>query len=436
MPIDDTDNNHLNTWVLVLACILVAWHTFMVLLSLLGQYVGQTRYKQKLTPQTPQMALEHVPGVSILRPLKGIDLELEENLRSSFEQRYPKFEIIFSIASPNDPAIPIVERLMKEYKEVDSRLIIGDKCVGINPKINNMIESYHSAKHDIIWILDSNVRVDRDTMGRSVDLLLEPGIGLVHHLPIAVDPASYAAEVEQVFLDTNHAKMYLAINWVGVASCVMGKSNLYRRSDLDKVGGLEAFGKYMAEDNLVGEALWHQGLRHRMSSDTACQVLGPISPKGYCARRARWVRLRKYIVTAATLTEPFTESIVCGLLGALGYRLLFGISAVQFFLVHWSLWFVNDLWLFRTLNGAAPDHRLRQPIPAPFAYGKFLRAWLSREVLALPLYMYAMFGTQIAWRDQQYRCLSDGTAVAISSDDTFHTTALLTNSINDDDKTF
>jgi ceramide glucosyltransferase len=64
-------------------------------------------------------------GVSILRPLKGVDLELDANLRSSFIQNYPKFEIIFSVASPEDPAIPIVKRLMKEFHKIDSRLIIG-----------------------------------------------------------------------------------------------------------------------------------------------------------------------------------------------------------------------------------------------------------------------------------------------------------------------
>lgn len=53
-----------------------------------------------------------------------------------------------------------------------------------------------------------------------------------------------------------HAKMYLGINWLALDSCVMGKSTLFRRSDLDKVGGLEAFGKYLAEDNYIGLAVF------------------------------------------------------------------------------------------------------------------------------------------------------------------------------------
>lgn len=32
---------------------------------------------------------------------------------------------MFSVASADDPAVPIVEQLMKEYETVDSRLIIG-----------------------------------------------------------------------------------------------------------------------------------------------------------------------------------------------------------------------------------------------------------------------------------------------------------------------
>ncbi|KAG1051261.1 hypothetical protein G6F43_006524 [Rhizopus delemar] len=379
----------------------------MVILSLFGQYIGQSRYRRKPRPISSKLSSSDAQGVSIIRPLKGVDLELERNLRSSFVQNYPKFEIIFSVASPKDPVIPIVNKLIKEFaSSVDSRLIIGDHQVGINPKINNMIEAYQTAKYDILWILDSNVYVDRDTLGRSVDQLSAPGIGLVHHLPIAVEPTNYAAEIEHLFLNTNHAKMYLGINGVGVASCVMGKSNLYRRSDLEKCGGLAKFGKYMAEDNIIGEALWDLGLRHRMSADMASQTLGALSFRGYCGRRARWVRLRKYIVTAATLVEPITESIVCGLMGALGFHWVFGTRIMPFFVLHWTFWFLNDYVLYCVL---VQSHRV-PPL-------KFFRAWLSREVLALPLYLYAMAGTKIAWREQEYRCVSDGTAIAIHKDE-------------------
>ena len=71
------------------------------------------------------MPKDKVPGVTIIRPLRGIDCNMYENLASSFRQDYPLFEIVFSVAQPNDPAIAVVRDLMKQYPKVDARLIIG-----------------------------------------------------------------------------------------------------------------------------------------------------------------------------------------------------------------------------------------------------------------------------------------------------------------------
>lgn len=136
----------MKTILLVLNYVLVVWYCFMVALSLFGQYIGyvkskttkpksvnffviyalrQSRYRHKPEAKSSKLPFAEAEGVSIIRPLKGVDLELEANLRSSFIQNYPKFEIIFSVASPEDPAIAIVNSLMQEFHNVDSRLIIG-----------------------------------------------------------------------------------------------------------------------------------------------------------------------------------------------------------------------------------------------------------------------------------------------------------------------
>ncbi|KAI8578303.1 hypothetical protein K450DRAFT_248196 [Umbelopsis ramanniana AG] len=399
----------LDTIIYYFSWLCVLWYTFMALLSLLGLTVSRCRYTKKDTPKSPSMLTP--PSVSILRPLKGLDINLRENLLSSFCQNYPAYEIIFSVAKEDDPAIPVVKELMEEHPEIETRLIIGDVAAGINPKINNLIKSYDSAQHDILWILDSNVQVHADALARSVDAILKPKVGLVHHLPLATNPSSYGAEVEQVFLDTNHAKMYIAINFVAVASCIMGKSNLWRKSDLEKAGGLRQFAQYMAEDNIIAEALWAQGLKHVMTCDTANQSLGSLSPKDYCLRRSRWVRVRKYIVTAATLVEPITESIICGLMGAFGYSSRFGVSFGLFFLIHWLCWFLCDYTLYHTFLGSA------QLKPQPLLH--FVRAWFSREILALPLYVYAMVGDKIVWRGELYELQRDGTGVKVSKKDSF-----------------
>lgn len=193
--------------------------------------------------------------------------------------------------------------------------------MGVNPKINNLIRSYRLAKHDMLWVVDSNVLTSTGTCARSVALLSAtpaPGerqIGLVHHLPFAIYPADdLGARVEQVFLCSTHPKMYLAINELAIASCVAGKSCLFRKVDLEAAaekkraggkglllaggeGGLAAFGKYLGEDNMIAEALWLElDMRHAMGTDIAGNTVGSMDYATFFRRRVRWIRVRKYMV--------------------------------------------------------------------------------------------------------------------------------------------
>ncbi|KAF9899423.1 hypothetical protein BX616_003047 [Lobosporangium transversale] len=266
-----------------------------------------------------------------------------------------------------------------------------------------MIRAYESAKYDIVWVQDSNVYVDPGCMGRSVDKMMKPGVGLVHHLPFGVGPKTLGSELELMFLGTVHAKMYLFINWTGLASCVVGKSSLYRRSDLDRVGGLAKFGKYMAEDNLIATEIFNMGYKHEMTSDLAYQSLGSMTPSDYFLRRARWTRIRKYTVTAATIVEPFIEMIGCGLVASYGFNLLWQTHFLNFLAFHIVIWFLVDLSMFQALSGVKVDN-LRG----------FLMAWSLRELAALPLYIYAVAGSTVDWRDQPFLLKRDGTVIPLA----------------------
>ncbi|KAF9926815.1 hypothetical protein FBU30_003669 [Linnemannia zychae] len=379
--------------------------------------ISRSRYSGKHERSvSSSLPKDEAPGVSLIRPLRGVDCNMYENLASSFRQDYPRFEIIFSVAHSSDPAIDVVLDLMKKYPHVDARLIIGERIVGINPKINNMIRSYESAKYDILWIQDSNVYVDPGCMGRSVDKMMQPGVGLVHHLPVGVQPKSLGSELELMFLDTVHAKMYLFINWTGLASCVVGKSSLYRRSDLEKCGGLARFGKYMAEDNLVATEIFNMGYKHKMTSDLAYQTLGSMTTSDYFLRRARWTRIRKYTVTAATVVEPFIEMIGCGLVASYGFNLLWQTHPLNFLAFHVICWFLVDMSMYQALSGENVDD-LRG----------FLIAWSLRELAALPLYAYAVAGSTVDWRDQTFLLLRDATVQPLTP---LHSTASNSSSVS------
>ncbi|KAJ7293417.1 glycosyl transferase family 21-domain-containing protein [Mycena rebaudengoi] len=411
----------------VLASVGIVWCTGLWAVGILGCWTARKRYT--LRPRSPLAVApaSSVPGVSILRPLKGLDTNLYENLESTFTQEYPNFEILLSVADENDQALPVARELMAKYPDVNSRIIIGEEVVGVNPKVNNLIRSYRKAANDILWVIDSNVIVHSGTLARSVDALVgspsRPSpkrIALVHHVPFAVvSEPRIGSRVEEAFLNTNHAKMYLAINTVAVDSCVMGKSNLYRRSDLERVNGslkpirssdpratqpgpcgLPAFGRFLAEDNMIASAFWHElGDRHDLSCDVARNVVGNMSLSDYIWRRVRWIRVRKAIVLSATLAEPFTESIVLSIICATSVRYLFGIPPWISICAHFALWIFVDLDVYASLAG--------HPIPAS-TWWQFGAAWAVRELLALPIFLFAIFGSEVVWRGQAYKMLRNG----------------------------
>ncbi|KAG1828331.1 glycosyltransferase family 21 protein [Suillus variegatus] len=412
----------------IFAIIGLVWYVVLWSIGLLGCRTGRRRYR--IRPRSPLATAppDSVPGVSILRPLKGLDANLYENLESTFTQEYPNFEIMLSVADDQDQALPVARDLISKYPRVTARIIIGEEVVGVNPKVNNLVRSYREATHDILWVIDSGISVAPGTLARSVDLLEsstharppKKRVALVHHVPFVSAPEGFlGSRIEEAFLNTNHAKMYLAINTVSIESCVVGKSNLYRRSDLERVNGslkprahtesdddqdcprgLAAFGKFLAEDNMIASALWHElDLRHDLSCDVAHNAIGIM--------RVRWIRVRKHMILAATIMEPFTENLLASSIAAASLRYLFGVPIWLFLVVHHAAWLWVDLDVYESLAG--------HPLPADRRWS-FITAWCLRELLALPIWFLAMLSNEVIWRGKKYEVLRAGEVKGTSGD--------------------
>lgn len=326
------------------------------------------------------------------------------------------------------------------------------------------MSSFDKARYDLLWVVDATIAVQPGALGRMVDAFINsPGtlstydndlestplmsdgmrkppsagqVGLVHHVPFAVVyQKTWGSMIEQAFLNTTHAKMYLAIvsllqrpglnrqNATAIESCVMGKSNMYSRDNIgsltspsptlqkspDPPKGLAGFGPFMAEDNMIALSLWHElGLKHAMTSDVALEFTGSLTLQAYIARRARWLRVRKKMTLPATIMEPFTESIVCGLYGSWAIAQLIGASRLAIFLIHMVLWLIVDLRVKRALETNV------RGIGPPTSSLHFVLAWCARELLALPIWLYAMLGDEVIWRGNRYRILASGEAVQLA----------------------
>lgn len=411
-------------------------------------------------------------GVTIIRPIKGIDPEMYTCLKSSFEQQYPsdRIQILLCVDDAQDPLIPLLHQICSEYPDIDLEVLVGHDYYGPNPKVNNLYKGVERAKFDLLWIMDSNVWANRTVLRNSVltyQYQLNNGkrvndsrkVKLVHHVPTALSISSISepsnstkhlgAELDEMFLLTSHSKFYILLNNLSIAPCVNGKLNLYSKADIttavlgihhqlmptkffshqeviDDAGHskhIDFFARYIGEDNMIGIGLWEQlhGRTSGLTGDIVVQPLGGSDNlvKDYIKRRVRWLRVRKYMVLMATLVEPLTESLVCGIYGTVGVSVLFWSQWFkwQWFVAHVTIWVITDYIQYQTLIGIICQYRnvptwLRKEqllcLKRPFLQWLFI--WMTREVLALPIWVIAMIGHEIDWRGRPFRIKKDLTA--------------------------
>src|SRR5437764_15354478 len=119
---------------------------------------------------------DHTPPVTIFKPLKGLDEELEENLRSFFHLDYPTYQLLFGVADEDDPAIGVVQKLLAEFPGHDAQLVVGCPAFGLNPKVESLASMERYRKHDVILISDSTVRAKPSYLRETACYLAEPGV--------------------------------------------------------------------------------------------------------------------------------------------------------------------------------------------------------------------------------------------------------------------
>ncbi|CAH1772739.1 unnamed protein product [Owenia fusiformis] len=371
-----------------LAIVLFGAWCFVMSFHLLAICYGKWKLHKHPT-MPPEKGL---PGVSILKPLTGVDPHLYSNLETFFKMEYPKYELLFCVGEEGDPAIMVAQSLIEKYPNVDSQLLIGGKIVGINPKINNMMLAYEAAKYDLILISDSGLRMSQDGLLDMVLHIERDNVGLVHQMPYVCDRKGFAGVLEKVYFGTQHAKMYLYANALGI-NCTTGMSCIMRKEILEDSGGLKVFGQYLAEDFFLAQATLQKGWQILLASQVAQQNPGTYSVTQFQNRIIRWTKLRAAMLPQFIFLEPLSECLTIGLLGSWSVVELFDWSPLGFFLVHTLLWFLQDYILLLVVNNG----------PITFTKFDFLIGWIFRELTSITLMIRAHASPTIEWRSRRFK---------------------------------
>ena len=366
---------------LPVAC-LILWGLVMTLV-LGGTFLGFRLLRKKEVATS----FDDLSPVTILKPLKGLDEEIFQNLESFFCLNYPAFEILFSVVDKYDPVVPLVEALLEKYPQIDARLLIGEKRIGSNPKVNNLARSYEEAKHPLIYISDSNTRVQPDYLAAMVAELGSEG-AMIFSLVAGEAPESIGGCLDAVSLNTFCARGTL-LSTAGNFPCVTGKAIVFWKEHLDHLGGLQCVAHVIAEDFLLGQLFGRSGLKVILSRHTITQHVGTKSFAEFWSRFVRWGRIRKTNApTWISIGEPIFTSVGAGLLGAFAFGKIWGVSPLIFLPLHFSAFFVADYILMRAMNEQT------SLVWLPF--------WLMREFLHIPLWIHSLLGNSVQWRGQRY----------------------------------
>lgn len=337
-------------------------------------------------------------AVSILKPLMGVDPNLFSNLETFFTMNYPKYEILFCIEDETDPAIMLVKSLMEKYPHINTELFIGGSNVGVNPKINNMHKAFEAAKHEFILISDSGIRMKEDTLQDMMQYMTEK-MALVHQMPFTCDREGFSATLEKIYFGTVQSRIYLAADFVNI-NCHTGMSALMRKALLDEVGGLKAFGCYLAEDFFIAKSFTDRGWRIGISSQPAMQNSGICDVTSFQARLTRWAKLRVAMLPPTIILEPLSECMVIGAAAAWSVSILFGWDSLVFYMVHILIWFLLD-WVLLSIvqNGTLSFNKF-----------DFVVGWLFRECSSPYLFLHALWDPAIKWRSRIYKLAWGGLA--------------------------
>ena len=304
---------------------------FFYFLSTLGLagFLSDTRKKLK----QPPLPASQLPPISILKPLKGVDPEIWESFCSHCEQDYPQFQLIFGVSDAADPAIEVVRKLQAKYPNIPIELIVCDRVLGANIKVSNLVQMLPTARHEVLLVNDSDIRVPADYLRKVTAPLVDPSVGLVTCLYRGVAGPTLGSRLEAVGISTDFVPGVLSALFLEKGLHFgLGSTLAFHRRDLEAIGGFEAFLDYLADDYELGRRIAATGKRVELSAATVTTFLPAYTLGEFFRHQLRWSRTIRdarrwgYAGLLFTFGMPWALVTLLAAHGAAGAWILLGMT--------------------------------------------------------------------------------------------------------------
>lgn len=337
-------------------------------------------------------------AASVLKPLHGAPPGLVENLASTLAQDHAApFEVLFVVRDPADPAAAVAEAAMAAHPGVPARLVRDPRLHGANRKVSQLLNLEGLARHPVLVVADSDMRVGPDWLSRATAPLADPGVGLATCL--------YRAEAADGRFWSRLAA--LGTDWhflpgaalgedMGQARGCYGATMALRRDTLDGIGGFAPLSDLLADDHALGEAVRRLGLRVEVAPALPTHMAHEAGLRDLLAHELRWARTLRLLAPGGYLGMGLTHPMAWGLLAAATAPAEWGAAALAAaLLARCGLAVAVD----RATGAAGGPGRLAL-LPL-------------RDLLSFAIWATGLARSSVVWGGRRYRLRRDGSMVEL-----------------------
>jgi ceramide glucosyltransferase len=363
------------------------WTLLVLALAPFAYYLLATTAALRFFRNRPPVTKNFAPPVSVLKPVRGLDREAYENYASFCRQEYPEFEIIFGVTETSDPAVPVIQQLIQDFPQCKICLLTGAEPLGTGDKVNKLCRMVREAKHEILIISDSDIRVAPGYLYAVAAPFADSQVGAVTCLYRGITDGSLISEMEALGNTSDFDAGVLSAWQLGGLDFTLGATMATTKARLAEIGGFEALVDYFSDDYELGHRIAALGYRVEVAAFPVFTVF-PTQTLAQCFRhQVRWILTMKHSKPWGHFSLIFTQGLPWVILAAV-IAPSWGIAAfylggyvVLRSLMAWTVgvWGVHD----------------------PILRRKFYLLPV-RDIFAFTVWLASFFKRRIEWRGAQY----------------------------------
>jgi ceramide glucosyltransferase len=327
------------------------------------------------------------PLVSILKPVRGLDPQAYENFASFCRQNYPEYEILFGVSDKDDPVLSVIERIQRDFPERHIRLLIGSDTAGASSKVTKLCRLVREARHDLLVISDSDMRVEPDYLRTVVAPFHDPQVGAVTCPYMVLEPRGLGSQLEGIGESSDFYAGVLTAWFLEGVRFTMGSTMATTRQRLAEIGGFEQLVDHFIEDFELGNRIAARGYRVELLPYPVGMILPVQGVREYFAHQLRWMIATRHV-------RP---------LGYIGMVLTHGLP--------WAV----------AAAGLAPSPEVAAGYLGSYAVLRLAMAWMVgvrglkdpvlqrklwllplRDALAFSIWTVGLFSNRIEWRGREF----------------------------------